>query len=100
MTEIMGSSLRTRESLLYGETENRTFQEIIEAGSALGWHSFDQSLMQAFKADLITDETALIFCAHKNKMRRDLDMLKKMREQLYDEPSGLRLDVPEMAMAR
>ncbi len=99
VTEIMGSSLRTRESLLYGESENRTFQEIIEAGSSLGWHSFDQSLLEAFKADLITDETALIFCAHKNKMRRDLDMLKKLREQLYDEPSGLRLDVPEMAMA-
>ncbi len=100
VTEIMGSSLRTRESLLYGESENRTFQEIIEAGSSLGWHSFDQSLLEAFKADLITDETALIFCAHKNKMRRDLDMLKKLREQLYDEPSGLRLDVPEMAMAK
>ena len=33
VTEIMGSSLRTREALLYGEGENRTFQEIIEAGS-------------------------------------------------------------------
>ena len=32
-------------------------------------------------------------------MRRDLDMLKKLREQLYDEPSGLRLDVPEMVLA-
>ena len=33
VTEIMGSSLRTRETLIYGEGENRTFQEIIEAGS-------------------------------------------------------------------
>ncbi len=32
VTEIMGSSLRSRETLLYGESENRTFQEIIEAG--------------------------------------------------------------------
>jgi twitching motility protein PilT len=99
VTEIMGSSLRTRESLLYGETENRTFQEIIEAGSTLGWHSFDQSLLEALKSDLITDETALIFCAHKNKMRRDIDMLTKLREQHYEEPSGLRLDVPEAAGA-
>ncbi len=97
MTEIMGSSLRTRESLLYGEGENRTFQEIIEAGSTLGWHSFDQALLAAYKEDLITDETALIFCAHKNKMRRDLDMVKKLRDQLYEEPSGLRMDLPEPA---
>ena len=49
VTEIMGSSLRTRETLLYGEGENRTFQEIIEAGGTMGWHSFDQSLLEASK---------------------------------------------------
>src|SRR5204863_4308901 len=90
--EIMGSSLRTRETLLYGESENRTFQEIIEAGDTHGWHTFDQALLKAFKADLITDETALIFCAHKNKMRRDLEMVKKLRNLSFDEPSGLRLE--------
>jgi twitching motility protein PilT len=94
ITEIMGSSLRTRETLLYGESENRTFQEIIEAGDTLGWHSFDQSLLKAYKGDLITDETALIFCAHKNKMRRDIEMVKKLRNlNVEDEPSGLRLEV-------
>jgi twitching motility protein PilT len=93
VSEIMGSSLRTRETLLYGESENRTFQEIIEAGDTMGWHSFDQSLLKAYKADLITDETALIFCAHKNKMRRDIDMVKKLRNLSDDEPSGLRLEV-------
>jgi twitching motility protein PilT len=92
VSEIMGSSMRTRESLLYGESENRTFQEIIEAGDTMGWHSFDQSLLKAYKADLITDETALIFCAHKNKMRRDLDMVKKLRNLTFEEPSGLRLE--------
>src|SRR3954451_7044166 len=67
VSEIMGSSLRTRETLLYGESENRTFQEIIEAGCTLGWHSFDQCLLEAFKNDIVTDETAVIFCQHKNK---------------------------------
>jgi len=91
VTEIMGSSLRTRETLIYGEGENRTFQEIIEAGSTLGWHSFDQSLMRAFEEDLITDETALLFCTHKNKMMRDLEMAKKLRYPNEDEPSGLKM---------
>src|SRR6202163_5163490 len=92
LTEIMGSSMRTRETLLYGEGENRTFQEIIEAGGTMGWHTFDQSLLEAYKADLITDETTLIFCAHKNKMRRDIDMVKKLQNRAFDEPSGLRMD--------
>ena len=91
VTEIMGSSLRTRETLLYGEGENRTFQEIIEAGSTMGWHSFDQSLMRAFEEDLISEETALLFCTHKNKMRRDLEMAKKLRGTILDEPSGLKI---------
>jgi twitching motility protein PilT len=93
VTEIMGSSLRTRESLLYGESENRTFQEIIEAGSVRGWHSFDQSLLKAYEAGLITEGTATIFCTHKNKMSRDLDMLRKLRDAAFAEmPSGLKLE--------
>lgn len=91
VTEIMGSSLRTRETLLYGEGENRTYQEIIEAGSTLGWHSFDQSLMSAFEDNVISEETALLFSTHKNKMRRDLEMAKKLRSPLPDEPSGLKI---------
>ncbi len=95
VTEIMGSSMRTRESLLYGESEGRTFQEIIEAGVTLGWHSFDQSLLKAFKEETITAETALLFCTHKNKMRRDIDMEVKLRSQSHEEPSGLRLEMEE-----
>jgi twitching motility protein PilT len=91
LTEIMGSSMRTREALLYGEGENRTFQEMIEAGSTLGWHSFDQSLLKAFEADLIAEDTAIIFCAHKHKMRKDIDMLKKIRGKTFEAPSGLQM---------
>ena len=91
LTEIMGSSLRTRETLLYGESETRTFQEIIEAGGTLGWHSFDQSLLKAYEADLITEDTAIIFCAHKNKMRRDVDMRKKLKAKTFEAPSGLQM---------
>ena len=92
VSEIMGSSMRTRETLLYGESEGKTFQEIIEAGGTMGWHSFDQSLLEAYKSDIITDETALIFCAHKNKMRRDIDMVQKLRNQLFEESSGLQME--------
>jgi twitching motility protein PilT len=99
LTEIMGSSLRTREALLYGEGENRTFQEIIEAGTTLGWHSFDQSLLKAYEADVITEDTAIIFCAHKNKMRRDVDMLKKLRGRTFEAPSGLRMQAEPAELA-
>jgi twitching motility protein PilT len=96
VTEIMGSSLRTRETIVYGESENKSFHEIIEAGSSLGWQTFDQSIIAAFKAGLITEETALVSCTNKGKVRRELDLVQKQlgagKEQA---PSGLKLSIPE-----
>ncbi len=100
VSEIMGNSMRTREVLLYGEDDNRSFQEIIESGNASGWHSFDQSLVKAFDANLITEETAMLFCTHKNKMRRDVDVVKKMRCTEPDAPTGFKLQVDPLEAAR
>lgn len=96
VTEIMGSSLRTRETILYGESENKSFQEIIEAGSTLGWHSFDQSIVEAYKAGIVSEETAMVSCTNKGKMRRELDLLLKVRGAAVEQaPSGLKLNIPE-----
>ena len=97
VTEVMGSSLRTREALVYGESENKTFVEMMESGTTLGWHTFDQSLLIAVGEDLITEETALIYCTNKGRMRRDLDQLRKRRGAagMSDSPSGLKLNIPE-----
>ncbi|MEY2509957.1 MAG: twitching motility protein PilT [Verrucomicrobiota bacterium] len=96
VTEIMGSSLRTRETIVYGESENKTFHEIIEAGSSLGWQTFDQSIIEAYKAGLITEETALVSCTNKGRVRRELDVLQKQRGARQEQaPSGLKLSIPE-----
>jgi twitching motility protein PilT len=96
VTEIMGSSLRTRETIVYGESENKSFHEIIEAGSSLGWHTFDQSILDAYKAGVINEETALVSCSNKGKVRRDLDLLQKQRGTATEQaPSGLKLHIPE-----
>jgi twitching motility protein PilT len=96
VTEIMGSSLRTRETIVYGESENKSFHEIIEAGSSLGWHTFDQSIIDAYKAGIINEETALVSCTNKGKLRRDLDLLQKQRGVATEQaPSGLKLHIPE-----
>jgi twitching motility protein PilT len=73
VTEMMGSSLRTREAILLGENEGRRLDDIIEAGSAYGWHSFEQTLFKAYEQDLITDETALLHCSNKMKMVQRID---------------------------
>jgi twitching motility protein PilT len=75
VTEMMGSNLRTREAILLGENEGRRLDDIIEAGTIYGWHSFEQSLFKAYEQDLITDETALLYCSNKMKMIQRIDAL-------------------------
>ena len=77
VTELMGSNMRSRETIALGENENRRFADIIEAGSNLGWHSFEQSLGRAFEDELITDETALLFSVNKQLMHQRVDNIKK-----------------------
>ena len=94
VSEIMGSSLRTRETILYGESEGKTYQEIIEAGSTLGWHSFDQSLLKAFEAGLVSEESAMLYCSSKGKFRRELDAAKmRIGAGGIEGPSGLKLNI-------
>ncbi len=73
LMEIMGSSLRTREAMLLGEGEERTFYDIISAGATSGWQTFDQSILVAFQAGHITEETAMSFSTRRGALRRSLD---------------------------
>jgi twitching motility protein PilT len=91
VTEIMGSSLRTREAISYGESEGRNFNEIIEASTTKGWQSFDQSLLKAYEADLITEDTAMLYCSVKSSMKHKLDRVKQIRGIMPDLDVGLRL---------
>ena len=79
VTELMGSSLRTREAILMGENENRRLSDMIEVGITYGWHSFEQSLLKAYEADLITEETAMLNCVNKSQMRQRIDLANKQR---------------------
>jgi twitching motility protein PilT len=104
ITEVIGNSLRTRESIRYGESEGKNFHEIIEAASTLGWHSFDQCLVKAFEKGQITEEIALLYCTNKGQMRRHLDLLqKKIGTAAAESVSGLKLDMvapPKLAAAQ
>ncbi len=94
VTEVLGSNLRTREAIRYGEAEGKTFNEIIEAGSNLGWHTFDQSLLNAREANLIADDIVLTYSTSKAKVRQALDQLHKRLGLAQDRTtSGLKLDI-------
>ncbi|HWD90999.1 MAG TPA: ATPase, T2SS/T4P/T4SS family, partial [Verrucomicrobiae bacterium] len=79
VTELMGSNLRSREAIALGETETRRLSDIIESGGTSGWHTFEQSLIKAFEEDLISEESALLYCVNRTQMRQRLDVVQKRR---------------------
>jgi len=97
INEILGSNLRTREAVVQGEGDGRSFYDIIEAQATFGWTTFDQSLRQAFESGVITEETANLYSTNKARMTRFVDDVKKQRGLMDNRPTGLRLDVEAAA---
>jgi len=91
--EIMGNNLRVKDAIEHGESEGKTFYEIIEAAGSFGWKTFDMAIMELFEQGLVTEETALLYCTNKGVMTRGLDKIKKTRGETTSSLTGLALDV-------
>jgi twitching motility protein PilT len=90
--EVMGTSLRVKESVLNGESEGKTFYEIIEAAEPFGMQTFDQSIIKLFQGGLITEDTALAYASRKSVTRRGIDDIKKKQGLVISDIDELRLD--------
>src|SRR5271170_3139346 len=63
LTELMGANLRTQETIRLGESEGKTFYEIIEASYPFGWRTFDHACLEAFENGILSEETAMLYCS-------------------------------------
>jgi twitching motility protein PilT len=97
LSEILGHNLRTRETVALGEGEHRSFYEIIEASSPFGWMTFDQSILNAYEAGHVSEETAVLYASRKGRVTRGIDLIQKARGIDTEMDSGLRLDLPANA---
>jgi twitching motility protein PilT len=91
MLEIMGSNLRTQETIRLGESEGKSFYEIIEASHPFGWRTFDYSAMEAYEQGKVTEETALLYCTKRGPVTRGMDNIKKARGENTTNISALRM---------
>ncbi len=91
LLEIMGSSLRTKETIVQGESEGKSFYEIMEASETFGWKTFDSACIEAFEQGLITEESAQLYCTKRGVVTRALDNLKKLRGESMSDFSSLRM---------
>jgi twitching motility protein PilT len=92
--EIMGHNLRTEEIIRLGESEGKTFYEIIEASHTFGWRNFDHACVEAFEQGIITEETALLYCTKRGVVSRAIDNIKKERGEITSTVGSLKMRTP------
>ena len=90
--EILGTNLRVKDLVLHGESEGKTFYEIMEASNAFGMITFDQHIIGLFEQGLITQDTALGYCSHKGVVGRGIDSIKSARGEATTDIGNLEID--------
>jgi twitching motility protein PilT len=91
LLEIMGSNIRVQDSIVMGESEGKSFYEIIESSQPFGWHTFDQAVLQAYEDGLITEESAISYCSKRGPVTRGMDNIKKKRGEATTTLAGLKM---------
>ena len=91
--DILSNTIRSKESILNGEAEGKTFYEIQEAGEVYQMQTFDQAIIRAFEAGLITEDTATIYATRKAIVQRGVDQIKQKRGEKTTDIEGLKIDL-------
>jgi twitching motility protein PilT len=90
--EIMGSNMRVKDSILQGEREGKTFYEIIDAGKAFGWYTFDGFIIDLYEEGHISEETAKAYASRRGIVGRGIDMVKSKRGEKTTDIDDLVVD--------
>ena len=90
--EVLCSSLRIKDSILHGESEGKTFYEIIQAGSTIGMVTFDDYIINLYKNGLVDERTAISYASQRSYLTRSIDTLKSSRGEKTTDIDELEID--------
>lgn len=90
--EIMGNNLRIKDAITNGESEDKTFYQIIKDGTAFGMTTFDDFILGLYQRGLITEDIAMGYASRKAIVGRGLDSIKSARGEKTTEIENLELD--------
>ncbi len=91
--EIMGKNIRMEEIVLNGESEGKTFYEIIQDSESAGMQTFDTHILRLFRDGVISEETAMSYASKRSVIARGLDSIKATKGEKTSDIEGLSLDV-------
>ena len=92
LLEIMSSNMRVKDTIINGESEGKTYYEIITNGDTYGMWTFDQHIMKLYQDGLITEETALAYASRKAVVGRGIDTLKSAKGEKTTDIDELGMD--------
>jgi twitching motility protein PilT len=90
--EILGTSLRVKDSILHGESEGKTYYDMMEAAKAFGWTTFDNYIVGLYEKGLITEETAIGYASRRSIVGRGIDLVKSSRGESTSAIDKLEID--------
>jgi twitching motility protein PilT len=90
--EVLRANIRVKDSILNGESEGKTFYEIIQQGAAFGMATFDDFIVHLYEQGLITQETAMAYASRKGIAGRGIDMVKAARGESTTDIDRLEID--------
>lgn len=90
--EVLRANIRVKDSILHGESEGKTFYEIIQQGAAFGMATFDDFIVHLYEQGLITQETAMAYASRKGITGRGIDMVKAARGESTTDIDRLEID--------
>jgi twitching motility protein PilT len=90
--EIMQNNIRVKDSIINGESEGKTFYEIIESGQAYNMQTFDQHIVRLFEQGLIDEKTSLAYASSRASVRQGIDQVKSKRGEKTSDIDGLSID--------
>jgi len=91
--EVMGTNLRVKDTILHGESEGKTFYEIIQAGKPFGMVTFDDYIVELYEKGLITEETAKAYASNKSIVGRGIDAIKSAKGETTTDIDKLEVDM-------
>ncbi len=90
--EALGTSLRVKDIVLHGESEGKTFQDIIQQGKAFNMVTFDNCIVDLFERGVITEETARAYASNRSNVGRGIDAIKNARGEKTTDLGRLEVD--------
>ncbi|BCS98975.1 twitching motility protein PilT [Desulfoluna limicola] len=90
--EMLGTSLRVKDLILNGESDGKTYDDVMEQGKHFGMSTFDNYIVQLYEQGLITQETAMVYSSHKAVVGRGIDSVKSARGEKTTDIDSLELD--------